>query len=98
VVEVTADEIDRINILKASILGMQRALDKLSIIPQHILVDGNKWRPYIPEGQVMEIPATTVVKGDSKYMSIAAAKRLSPTCPKESSSSSAIQPLTETRH
>lgn len=79
VVEVTADEIDRINILKASILGMQRALDKLSIIPQHILVDGNKWRPYIPEGQVMEIPATTVVKGDSKYMSIAAASILAKT-------------------
>lgn len=79
VVEVTADEIDRINILKASILGMQRALDKLSIIPQHILVDGNKWRPYIPEGQVMEIPATTVVKGDSKYISIAAASILAKT-------------------
>ena len=73
VVEVSAEEIDQINILQASITGMQRALDKLTITPQHILVDGNKWRPYIPEGQVMEIPATTVVKGDSKYMSIAAA-------------------------
>ena len=71
VVEVTAEEIDRINILNASITGMQRALDKLSITPQHIIVDGNKWRPYIPEGQVLEIPARTVVKGDGKYLSIA---------------------------
>ena len=79
VVEVTAEEIDQINILKASITGMQRALDKLTIRPQHILVDGNKWRPYIPEGQVMEIPARTVVKGDGKYLSIAAASVLAKT-------------------
>jgi ribonuclease HII len=79
VVEVTAEEIDQINILNASILGMQRALDKLTITPQHILVDGNKWRPYIPTGQVMEIPARTVVKGDSKYLSIAAASVLAKT-------------------
>ena len=79
VVEVTAEEIDQINILKASITGMQRAVDKLTIRPQHILVDGNKWRPYIPEGQVMEIPARTVVKGDGKYLSIAAASVLAKT-------------------
>ena len=79
VVEVSAEEIDQINILKASIIGMQRALDKLTITPQHILVDGNKWRPYIPEGQVMEIPARTVVKGDGKYLSIAAASVLAKT-------------------
>lgn len=79
VVEVSAEEIDQINILKASITGMQRALDKLTIRPQHILVDGNKWRPYIPEGQVMEIPARTVVKGDGKYLSIAAASVLAKT-------------------
>ena len=79
VVEVSAEEIDQINILKASITGMQRALDKLTITPQHILVDGNKWRPYIPEGQVMEIPARTVVKGDGKYLSIAAASVLAKT-------------------
>jgi ribonuclease HII len=79
VVEVTAEEIDQINILKASIVGMQRALDKLDIRPQHILVDGNKWKPYIPEGQVMEIPARTVVKGDGKYLSIAAASVLAKT-------------------
>ena len=79
VVEVTAEEIDRINILNASITGMQRALDKLSITPQHIIVDGNKWRPYIPEGQVLEVPARTVVKGDGKYLSIAAASVLAKT-------------------
>lgn len=79
VVEVTAEEIDRINILNASIIGMQRALDKLPIIPQHIIVDGNKWKPYIPEGQVLEIPARTVVKGDGKYLSIAAASVLAKT-------------------
>ena len=79
VVEVTAEEIDTINILQASITGMQRALDKLTIRPQHILVDGNKWKPYIPEGEVMEIPARTVVKGDGKYLSIAAASVLAKT-------------------
>ena len=79
VVEVTAEEIDRINILKASIVGMQRALDQLQVRPQHIIVDGNKWKPYIPEGEVMEIPARTVVKGDGKYLSIAAASVLAKT-------------------
>lgn len=79
VVEVTAEEIDQINILNASIVGMQRALDKLGITPQHIIVDGNKWKPYIPEGQVMQIPAQTVVKGDGKYLSIAAASVLAKT-------------------
>ena len=79
VVEVPAEEIDRINILNASIIGMQRALDQLSITPQHIIVDGNKWKPYIPEGQVMEVPARTVVKGDGKYLSIAAASVLAKT-------------------
>ena len=79
VVEVTAEEIDKINILNASIMGMQRALAKLSVTPQHIIVDGNKWKPYIPEGQVMEIPARTVVKGDGKYLSIAAASVLAKT-------------------
>ncbi len=79
VVEVTAEEIDRINILQASITGMQRALDKLAIRPQHILVDGNKWKPYIPAGEVLEVPARTVVKGDGKYLSIAAASVLAKT-------------------
>lgn len=76
VAEVTAAEIDEINILNASILGMQRALSQLSVRPEHIIVDGNKWKPYIPEGEMMEIPAQTIVKGDGKYMSIAAASIL----------------------
>jgi ribonuclease HII len=79
VVEVTAEEIDKLNILQASIIGMQRALDKLSVVPQHILVDGNKWKPYIPSGQVLEVPARTIVKGDGKYLSIAAASVLAKT-------------------
>ena len=79
VVEVTAEEIDKINILNASIIGMQRALNRLTVRPQHIIVDGNKWKPYIPEGEVMEIPARTVVKGDGKYLSIAAASVLAKT-------------------
>ena len=79
VVEVTAEEIDKITILNASIIGMQRALNRLTLRPQHIIVDGNKWKPYIPEGEVMEIPARTVVKGDGKYLSIAAASVLAKT-------------------
>ena len=79
VVEVTAQEIDERNILQCSILGMQRALNQLSIRPQHILVDGNKWKPYVPEGELLEIPADTVVHGDATYMSIAAASVLAKT-------------------
>ncbi len=79
VAEVTAEEIDEINILNASIRGMQRALDQLMVRPEHILVDGNKWKPYIPTGEVMEVPARTVVKGDATYMSIAAASILAKT-------------------
>ena len=77
--EVTAEEIDRINILQASLLGMRRALDGLTIVPEHILVDGNKWRPYVPKDGLLEIPARTVVKGDATYMSIAAASILAKT-------------------
>ena len=79
VVEVSPQEIDERNILQCSILGMQRALDKLSVRPQHILVDGNKWKPYVPEGELLEIPAHTVVHGDATYMSIAAASVLAKT-------------------
>ena len=79
VVEVSPKEIDERNILQCSIIGMQRALDKLSIRPQHILVDGNKWKPYVPEGELLEIPAHTVVHGDATYMSIAAASVLAKT-------------------
>ncbi len=70
---VSPAEIDRINILNASILAMHRALDGLKVQPQHILVDGNRFRPY------RDIPHTTVVKGDGKYLSIAAASILAKT-------------------
>ena len=79
VAEVTAEEIDQINILNASILAMHRALDKLTIKPEHIIVDGNRFKPYIPQGEAMAIPHQTVVKGDGKYMSIAAASVLAKT-------------------
>ena len=85
VAEVTAEEIDRINILQASLLGMHRALDGLRtkegspLVPEHIIVDGNKWNPYVPEGGLLEVPARTVVKGDGTYMSIAAASVLAKT-------------------
>ena len=79
VAEVTPEEIDRINILQASITGMQRALDKLCVRPQHIIVDGKKWRPYVPEGELMAVQADTVVHGDATFMSIAAASVLAKT-------------------
>lgn len=79
VVEVSPQEIDQRNILQCSILGMQRALDRLTVRPQHILVDGNKWKPYVPEGELLEVPATTVVHGDATYMSIAASSVLAKT-------------------
>lgn len=79
VVEVSPQEIDERNILQCAILGMQRALDKLSVRPEHILVDGNRWKPYVPEGELMAIPAHTVVHGDATYMSIAAASVLAKT-------------------
>lgn len=73
VVMVSPEEIDSVNILNASITGMHRALEALGVIPQHILVDGNRFKPF------REIPHTTVVKGDGKYMSIAAASILAKT-------------------
>lgn len=96
---VKPDEIDRINILRASILAMQRALDQLKVRPEAVIVDGNKFAPYVPgvtqnadyvpmpngvpavyvpkhEG---ELPHTTIVKGDGKYLAIAAASILAKT-------------------
>ena len=73
VVMVSPQEIDEINILNASILGMHRALSNLKIRPEHILVDGNRFKPF------EDIPHTTVVKGDATYMSIAAASILAKT-------------------
>ena len=66
-------EIDQINILRASILAMHRALDGLQVRPQEIIVDGNRFTPY------HDLPYTTIVKGDGKYMSIAAASILAKT-------------------
>lgn len=79
VVMVSPEEIDQINILNASIAGMQRALDSLQLRPDHILVDGNKFYPYLDPVKQMQIPHTTVVKGDATYMSIAAASILAKT-------------------
>lgn len=70
---VTPEEIDKINILNASILAMHRALDQLEVRPEAIIVDGNRFRPY------RFIPYNTVVKGDGKYLSIAAASILAKT-------------------
>ncbi|MBR5150695.1 MAG: ribonuclease HII [Bacteroidaceae bacterium] len=70
---VSAEEIDEINILRASILAMQRAVAQLKIEPQHLLIDGNRFTRY------KNIPHTTVVKGDATYMSIAAASILAKT-------------------
>lgn len=71
--EVTADEIDEINILNASILAMHRALDGLKLRPQAVIVDGNRFKPY------GTLPHETIVKGDAKYLSIAAASILAKT-------------------
>ena len=70
---VTAVEIDKINILNASLLAMHRALDALSVRPEAIIVDGNRFKPY------HDVPHTTIVKGDGKYLSIAAASILAKT-------------------
>ena len=70
---VTPEEIDRINILNASILAMHRALDQLTVRPEAIIVDGNRFKPY------HELPHTTIVKGDGKFLSIAAASILAKT-------------------
>ncbi|WP_436415682.1 ribonuclease HII [Petrimonas sp.] len=67
------EEIDEINILWASVKAMHKALAKLTVRPEHILVDGNRFRPF------EDIPHTLVVKGDGKYMSIAAASVLAKT-------------------
>ena len=66
-------EIDQLNILWASVEAMHRALAKLGRVPDHLLVDGNRFRPY------RDIPHTCVVKGDATYMSIAAASVLAKT-------------------
>jgi len=67
------EEIDTINILWASVLAMHRAVENLKVTPEHLLIDGNRFRPY------KNISHTTVVKGDGKYLSIAAASILAKT-------------------
>lgn len=73
VASVDHEEIDRINILNASILAMHRALDSLEVMPGGIAVDGNRFKPY------RDIAHVTVVKGDAKYGNIAAASILAKT-------------------
>ena len=88
---VTPEEIDRINILNASFLAMHRAIDRLAVMPQALIIDGNRFNPYYPpvnieepvsddmERSLIALPHTTIVKGDAKYMSIAAASILAKT-------------------
>ena len=70
---VTPEEIDKINILNASILAMHRALDQLKVRPEAVIIDGNRFKKY------KDLPHTTIVKGDGKYLSIAAASILAKT-------------------
>lgn len=69
----TPEEIDKINILNASILAMHRAINALEVVPEELIIDGNRFKPY------GKIPYTTIVKGDGKYLSIAAASVLAKT-------------------
>ena len=73
IAEVSHEDIDRINILKASFLAMHRAVDALTVRPEHLLVDGNRFTPY------PMLPHTCIVKGDTKFLSIAAASVLAKT-------------------
>ena len=73
IAEASNEEIDKINILKASFLAMHRAVEKLTICPEHLLIDGNRFTPF------PMIPHTCIVKGDAKYLSIAAASILAKT-------------------
>ena len=70
---VSEQEIDQMNILNASFLAMHRALDQLGILPDHLLIDGNRFHPY------RRIPHTCIVKGDSRFSAIAAASVLAKT-------------------
>jgi len=76
---VTPEEIDRINILNASILAMHRAVDQLTVRPEAIIVDGNRFKPYRDPQSGLILPHTTIVKGDGKYLAIAAASILAKT-------------------
>ncbi len=85
---VTPEEIDRINILRASFLAMHRAIDQLSVRPEALIIDGNRFIPYHPvvngssfDGSSVAppLPHHCIVKGDAKYLSIAAASILAKT-------------------
>lgn len=67
------EEIDQVNILNASFLAMNRAVQKLKVIPEHLLIDGNRFRPQ------SDIPFTCMIKGDGRFYSIAAASVLAKT-------------------
>jgi ribonuclease HII len=73
VARVSAAEIDKINILNASILAMHRAIDKLTTLPESLLIDGNRFKAY------PNIPHRCIIQGDGKYMNIAAASVLAKT-------------------
>lgn len=73
VAHISPEKIDEINILQASILAMHKALEKLEVQPEHILVDGNKFHPF------GDIPYQCIVGGDGKYQNIAAASVLAKT-------------------
>lgn len=73
VAQVSVEEIDKINILNASFLAMHRALDQLNVVPESLLIDGNRFNKY------KDIPHTCVIEGDGKFLSIAAASILAKT-------------------
>lgn len=73
VAKINPFEIDKINILNASFMAMHRAIDKLDIYPEYLLIDGNRFKAY------MDIPYECIIKGDGKYASIAAASILAKT-------------------
>lgn len=76
---VTPAEIDKINILNASILAMHRSLDQLKVRPEAVIVDGNRFKAYKEPSDGHTLPHTTIVKGDGKYLAIAAASILAKT-------------------
>lgn len=76
---VTPQEIDEINILNASILAMHRALDQLTTRPEYLIIDGNRFHDYCDKSTGEVLPHSTIVKGDGKYLSIAAASILAKT-------------------
>lgn len=76
---VTPEEIDKINILNASFLAMHRAIDQLKVRPEALIIDGNRFNLYKPEGGAKPLPHTCIIKGDGKYLAIAAASILAKT-------------------